>query len=75
MTLSEGVPAALTESLMTGDLDIAIMAKPTEKDERLRIEPIYRERFVVAFPRPSLRPHERGQDQRLRGRIRWRRRA
>jgi hypothetical protein len=50
VTLSEGVPAALTESLMAGDLDIAIMAKPTEKDERLRIEPIYRERFVVAFP-------------------------
>jgi LysR family hydrogen peroxide-inducible transcriptional activator len=50
VTLSEGVPAALTESLMAGDLDIAIMAEPPEKDERLRIEPIYRDRFVVAFP-------------------------
>ncbi len=50
VTLSEGVPAALGESLLAGDLDIAIMAQPKQADERFRIEPIYRERFVVAFP-------------------------
>jgi len=50
VTLSEGVPAALTESLLSGDLDIAVMVRPPEKDDRLRAEPIYRERFVVAFP-------------------------
>jgi LysR family transcriptional regulator, hydrogen peroxide-inducible genes activator len=50
VTLSEGVPTALTESLLAGELDIAIMTKPPEDDERLRIEPIYSERFVVAFP-------------------------
>lgn len=50
VTLSEGVPAALTESLQAGDLDIALMVRPAGKEDRLRVEPIYRERFVVAFP-------------------------
>ena len=50
VTLSEGVPEALTESLLAGELDIAIMAQPKELDGRLKIDPIYRERFVVAFP-------------------------
>ncbi len=49
VTLSEGVPDALKDSLLAGNIDIAIMPKPAQDDERLRIEPIYRERFVVAF--------------------------
>src|SRR5258706_6567591 len=50
VTLSEGVPAALIESLQAGDLDIALMIQPTEMNDKVRVEPIYRERFVVAFP-------------------------
>src|ERR1700752_201950 len=42
LTLSEGVPAALTETLLAGGLDIAIMTRPHEEDSRLRVEPIYR---------------------------------
>ena len=49
VTLSEGVPAALIESLQAGDLDIALMIQPKEMDDRVRVEPIYRERFVVAL--------------------------
>jgi len=70
VTLSEGVPEALTESLLAGELDIAIMAQPKGLDGRLKIDPIYRERFRCRLSaRPPLHTHERSQDKRLRRRI------
>jgi LysR family hydrogen peroxide-inducible transcriptional activator len=50
VTLLEGVPAQLSELLEQGELDLAIMAQPRGFDARFRVEPLYRERFVVAFP-------------------------
>jgi LysR family hydrogen peroxide-inducible transcriptional activator len=48
LTLSESVPAHLSEALLQGELDIAVMAKADGFDERLRAEPLYAERFVIA---------------------------
>ncbi|MEO3473657.1 LysR family transcriptional regulator [Roseomonas sp. CAU 1739] len=50
LTLSEAVASRLSVSLMAGEIDIAVMAQPEDFDERLRAEPLYRERFVVACP-------------------------
>lgn len=49
VTVIEGVPARLTALLLEGKLDIALMAQPGPFDERLRAEPIYSERFGLAF--------------------------
>ena len=48
--LQEGVPATLAGMLEKGELDLAIMAQPEGIAERFRVKPLYRERFVVAFP-------------------------
>lgn len=48
LTLTENVPERLSEALLQGDLDVAVMATPDGFDDRLRIEPLYPERFVVA---------------------------
>jgi LysR family transcriptional regulator, hydrogen peroxide-inducible genes activator len=50
LTLTESVPSRLSEALLRGDLDVAVMAQPGGFDERLRAEPLYSERFVVACP-------------------------
>ena len=50
LTLIEGVPAALSEMLLQGELDLAVMAQPEPFNERLDVLPIYRERFCIAFP-------------------------
>src|SRR5262249_1804424 len=50
LTLREGVPSRLSELLLDGTLDVAVMAQPEPFDERLDVYPLYRERFVVAFP-------------------------
>lgn len=50
MTLTEAVPARLAEMLLAGEIDLAVMAEPGGFDERLRAEPLYTERFVVACP-------------------------
>ena len=50
VTLKEGVPAELSEMLMSGDLDVAIMAQEKPFDERFDRRPLYRERFSVALP-------------------------
>jgi LysR family transcriptional regulator, hydrogen peroxide-inducible genes activator len=50
LTLTEAVPSRLSEALLRGDLDVAVMAQPGGFDERLRAEPLYTERFVVACP-------------------------
>ncbi len=46
--LSEGVPDKLADSLLQGEMDVAIMARAQGFDERLKAELLYEERFVVA---------------------------
>jgi DNA-binding transcriptional LysR family regulator len=48
--LIESTPPRLSELLLGGALDIAVMAQPDPFDPRLSVEPIYRERFGLAFP-------------------------
>ena len=50
VSLSEGVPQRWAEMLAAGELDLAIMAAPDGFAERFQVKPLYRERFVVAFP-------------------------
>jgi LysR family transcriptional regulator, hydrogen peroxide-inducible genes activator len=50
VNLREGVPQRLAELLAEGELDLAIMAAPQGFHEQFQVKPLYRERFVVAFP-------------------------
>lgn len=49
VTVIEGVPERLTALLLEGKLDVALMAQPGPFDDRLHPEPIYVERFGLAF--------------------------
>ncbi|HTO82446.1 MAG TPA: LysR family transcriptional regulator [Methylomirabilota bacterium] len=49
LSLIERTPSQLSGMLDRGELDVAIMAQPDPFDERFRPEPLYGERFVVAF--------------------------
>jgi LysR family transcriptional regulator, hydrogen peroxide-inducible genes activator len=50
ITLVEGVPARLSDLLLQGELDLAVMAQPEPFSGRLEVLPLYRERFCIAFP-------------------------
>ncbi len=50
LTLVEGVPRGLSQMLLAGELDLAVMAQPEPFNERLDVLPLYRERFGIAFP-------------------------
>ena len=50
VSLREGVPQRLAELMAAGELDLAIMALPEGFREQFQVKPLYRERFVVAFP-------------------------
>jgi DNA-binding transcriptional LysR family regulator len=50
ITLVEGVPARLSDLLIQGELDLAVMAQPEPFNERLDLLPLYSERFCIAFP-------------------------
>ena len=50
VSLREGVPQRLAELMAAGELDLAIMGLPKGFREQLQVKPLYRERFVVAFP-------------------------
>jgi LysR family transcriptional regulator, hydrogen peroxide-inducible genes activator len=50
ITLREGVPQHLGELLREGELDLAVMSQWEPFDDRFNVQPLYRERFVVAFP-------------------------
>src|SRR5205807_1462352 len=50
LTLAEGVPDQLAKMLLAGELDVAIMAQPKAIDERLDLQLLYREPYVIAFP-------------------------
>jgi LysR family hydrogen peroxide-inducible transcriptional activator len=49
VSVVESTPPRLSELLLGGTLDIALMAKSDPFDSRLRVEPVYRERFGLAF--------------------------
>jgi DNA-binding transcriptional LysR family regulator len=48
LTLVENVPAKLAEMLLSGEIDIALMAQPGGFADPLRAAPLYNERFMVA---------------------------
>ncbi len=48
VSLMESVPERLAESLMAGELDVAIMTRPAETHARLDLQPLYEERFTIA---------------------------
>lgn len=50
LQLVEGVPSGLSELLETGEIDVAIMASSSAFPERFDVTPLFRERFVLAFP-------------------------
>jgi DNA-binding transcriptional LysR family regulator len=50
VSVVESVPPRLSELLLNGTLDIALMAQPGAFDPRLSVQPIYREHFGLAFP-------------------------
>jgi LysR family transcriptional regulator, hydrogen peroxide-inducible genes activator len=50
ITLVEGVPTRLSERLLQGEIDLAVMAQPEPFSDRLEVLPLYRERFCIAFP-------------------------
>lgn len=48
MTLVEAVPDRLSELLLKGELDVALMARPEGFAVPLQPQPLYQERFVIA---------------------------
>jgi LysR family transcriptional regulator, hydrogen peroxide-inducible genes activator len=50
ITLREGIPTALIELLLNGEIDVAVLAPPGPLDRRLNARFLYRERLSVAFP-------------------------
>lgn len=69
MRVVEGVPAQLSAMLLDGALDVALMAQPAGFDARFAVEPLYSERFGLAFPtghrfekRNSLRVDDAAED-------------
>nr|WP_292594010.1 LysR family transcriptional regulator [Mesorhizobium sp.] len=50
ISVVESVPSRLGELLLDGSLDIGLMAHPDPFDPRLSVEPMYQERFGLAFP-------------------------
>jgi LysR family hydrogen peroxide-inducible transcriptional activator len=49
VTVIEGAVSHLTELLTAGKLDVALLATPEPFDNCLKSEPVYRERFGLAF--------------------------
>ncbi len=48
VSLMESVPDRLCQSLMEGEIDVAMMTAPAERNERLDLRPLYEERFMIA---------------------------
>jgi DNA-binding transcriptional LysR family regulator len=48
--LSEGMPSQLIERLEQGEIDLALMTADQDFPERFDRIPLYRERFLIAFP-------------------------
>jgi DNA-binding transcriptional LysR family regulator len=49
--LVEGIPGELAERIEQGELDVAIMANPNGFSDRHEAHQLYREQFLVAFPK------------------------
>ncbi len=50
LTLHDVVPNEVVDRLLAGSLDIALFGSPQALPERFDRRPLYRERYVVAFP-------------------------
>lgn len=50
LSLVESMPLRLLEMLEAGTLDVAVMSRPETVSERVTVETLYSERFMVAFP-------------------------
>jgi DNA-binding transcriptional LysR family regulator len=50
LTIVEGTVTRLREDLLSGALDVALMAHPKPFEPRFEVRPLYSESFVVAFP-------------------------
>jgi DNA-binding transcriptional LysR family regulator len=50
LTINEGTTAELSDRLLGGEIDIAIMASADGFPERFDLIPLYTERYVIAFP-------------------------
>jgi DNA-binding transcriptional LysR family regulator len=50
LQLVEGVPGKLSSLLEAGDIDVAIMSTSESFPERFDVTPLFRERFMLAFP-------------------------
>jgi LysR family hydrogen peroxide-inducible transcriptional activator len=50
LQLIEGVPTRLSVLLESGDIDVAIMSTGESFPERFDLTPLFRERFMLAFP-------------------------
>ena len=50
LQLVEGVPAKLSELLEQGAIDVALMSTSEKFPERFDVTPLFRERFMLAFP-------------------------
>jgi len=50
LQLVEGVPSKLSQLLESGEIDVAIMSSSDSFPERFDVTPLFRERFVLAFP-------------------------
>jgi DNA-binding transcriptional LysR family regulator len=50
VSVVENVPSRLRDLLLDGTLEIALLAQPGPFDPQLSVQPIYRERFGLAFP-------------------------
>ena len=50
LQLIEGVPSKLSELLEAGEIDVAIMSTSESFPERFDVTPLFRERFMLAFP-------------------------
>ncbi len=49
LTLHEGIPKQLTERLLEGEIDVAVMAQPEPFGERFDVKKLYGEHFAVGF--------------------------
>jgi DNA-binding transcriptional LysR family regulator len=50
LQLVEGIPAKLSELLEQGAIDVALMSTAEKFPERFDVTPLFRERFMLAFP-------------------------
>lgn len=50
LNLVDGTARELHDRLDCGDIDVAIYAWPTGRDDRFHVQKLYQEKFLVAFP-------------------------